>query len=206
MTLAASSAQARPSRTPVGRALGFERSLLGVLGVVLLAAGALALVVGTGLLGGFRAQRPVLDPLLVQWISGNRVIFYIAGLVVGVVLAALGAWWLLRSLRPEGRPNVALDDESGGSATVTSGALADAVRADAEQVTGVSRARARMAGSEHRPNLRLTLSLQEGTDVRHVWEELDGKVLSRARRALGVEALPTAIRLRLDRAARQRVR
>jgi len=63
-----------------------------------------------------------------------------------------------------------------------------------------------MAGSEHRPNLRLTLSLQEGTDVRHVWEELDGKVLSRARRALGVEALPTAIRLRLDRAARQRVR
>lgn len=206
MTYAAVSADARPSSTPISRGLGFERSLITVLALVLLAAGLLGLAVGFGLLGRYRAQRPVLDPLVVQWIGGSRTLFFAVGLAIGVVLVLLGIWWLLRSLRPEGRPNMQLDSDAESSATVTAGALSDAVRTDAEQVTGVSRARARMAGSAQRPALRLTLSLQEGTDVRNVWEELDEKVLSRARQALEVEALPTSIRLQLDRAARQRVR
>lgn len=197
---------ARPSRTAIGRSLGFERSLLTVIGLVLLLVGVLALVVGAGWLGRFRAQRPVLDPLATRWASGHSEWFYGIGIALGVVLVVLGVWWLLRSLRPEGRPDLRLTGEGESSATVTSAALTEAVRADAENVTGVSRARVRMAGTDQRPNVRLTLSLQEGTNVRHVWEELDDKVLSRARRALGTEELPTAIRLRLDRAPRQRVR
>lgn len=194
----------RPSRTPVGRSLGFERSLLGVLALVLLAAGALALVVGSGLLGRFRAGRPVLDPLLEGWVGANRVPFLAGAAALGVVLVVVGIWWLLRSLRPEGRPDVPLADD-GGTATITSGALAAAVRSDAEQVAGVSRARVRMAGTEQRPHLRLALSLQEGADVRGVWAELDDEVLDRARRALGTERLPAAIHFRLDRAAGRRV-
>ncbi|MEU6127970.1 alkaline shock response membrane anchor protein AmaP [Saccharopolyspora sp. NPDC047091] len=197
---------ARPSRTAVGRSLGFERWLLGVLGLVLLLAGAAALVVGAGWLGRFRAQRPVLDPLLTQWAGGNRPLAFGVAIVAGIVLALLGLWWLLRALRPEGRPDLRLHGDAESSATITSHALTEAMRADAESVTGVTRARVRMAGTDQRPNVRLTLALQEGTNVRHVWEELDAKVLSRARRALDVDALPTAIRLQLDRGARQRVR
>lgn len=197
--------EVRPSRTPVGRSLGFERSLLAVLAVVLLAAGTSALVVGFGLLGRFRAARPVLDPMLEDWISAHRVPFFAAGLGLGAVLIVVGIWWVLRSLRSEGRPDVPLSDESGGSATIASGALADAVRGDAERVAGVSRARVRMAGTEQRPHLRLALSLQEGADVRGVWAELDEEVLDRARRALGAERLPAAIHFRLDRAAGRRV-
>ncbi|TDD02805.1 alkaline shock response membrane anchor protein AmaP [Saccharopolyspora terrae] len=195
----------RPSRTPVGRSLGFERSLLGLLALVLLAAGALALVVGSGLLGRFRAGRPVLDPLLEGWVGANRVSFLAGAAALGAVLVVVGIWWLLRSLRPEGRPDVPLADEDGGSATITSGALAAAVRSDPEQVAGVSRARVRMAGTEQRPHLRLALSLQEGVDVRGVWAELDDEVLDRARRALGTERLPAAIHFQLDRAAGRRV-
>ncbi len=199
-------AGSRPSRTAIGRSLGFERSLLTVIGLVLLLVGALALVVGAGWLGRFRAQRPVLDPLATRWAGANDVWVYGIGIALGVVLVLLGVWWLLRSLRPEGRPDLRLTGDGESSATVTSTALTEAVRTDAENVTGVSRARVRMAGNDQRPNVRLTLSLQEGTNVRHVWEELDDKVLSRARQALGTEELPTAIRLRLDRAPRQRVR
>ncbi|MFR9729302.1 alkaline shock response membrane anchor protein AmaP [Saccharopolyspora sp. MS10] len=204
-TSSSPSAAARPSRTPVGRSLGFERGLLTFLGLVLLLAGAAALVVGAGWLGRFRAQRPVLDPLVTGWLGAHRELGFAAAIVVGLVLALLGLWWLLRALRPEGRPDLRLG-ESESSATITSGALTEAVRADAESVTGVTRARVRMAGSDQRPNVRLTLALQEGTNVRQVWDELEDKVLSRARDALGVEAMPTAIRLQLDRAARQRVR
>lgn len=200
------SSSARPSRTAIGRSLGFERSLLTVLGLVLLLAGLLALVVGAGWLGRFRAQRSVLDPMVTQWIAGHRPLTYGVAIVAGLVLALLGLWWLLRALRPERRPDLQLHGDSEGAATITSGALTEAVRADAENVTGVTRAKVRMAGTAQRPNVRLTLALQEGTNVRHVWEELDDKVLSRARSALEVEAMPTAVRLQLDRAARQRVR
>lgn len=92
-----------------------------------------------------------------------------------------------------------LADEDGGTATIASGALAAAVRSDAEQVTGVSRARVRMAGTEHRPHLRLALSLQAGADVRGVWAELDDEVLDRApsagdRTAAGCDPLPVGAR------------
>ncbi|WP_263251898.1 alkaline shock response membrane anchor protein AmaP [Saccharopolyspora rosea] len=192
----------RPSTTPTGRGMTFERTVVTVLGLLALLAGVAALVVGTGWLGFYRARRPVLDPMLREWWSH----YPLVAIPVGLVLLALGLWWVVRALRPEARPDIRVQREPDGHLTVTSGALTDAVRADAETVTGVTRARVRMAGDERRPALRLTLSLQEGANVRQVWEELDTKVLSRAREALESENLPTAIRLELDRAPRQRVR
>ncbi|MBF6507542.1 alkaline shock response membrane anchor protein AmaP [Nocardia farcinica] len=195
----------KPSTTPTGRGLGFERGVVVVVALLAVLIGAAVLLVGTGWLGLFRAQRPLADPILVEWLSANSRLALAVAIVLGIVLFVLGLWWVVRALRPESRPDVRLERGS-GELTVTAAALTEAVRADAEQVTGVNRARVRMAGSEQRPSLRLTLSLQEGTNVRQVWEELDGKVLSRAREALGTETLPTAIRLQLDRAPRQRVR
>ena len=196
----------RPSTTSVGRALGFERAVVVVVGFAALLAGALALVVGAGWLGVHRARRPVLDPMLVQWWHDHRQLALVIAIVLGLVLVVVGLWWTARALRPEARPDMRLESGDGGDLTVASSALVEAVRADAESVTGVKRARVRMAGDLRRPNLRLTLGLQEGTNVRHVWDELDDKVLSRARAALETEVLPTAIRLELDRAPRQRVR
>ncbi|MDA3649530.1 alkaline shock response membrane anchor protein AmaP [Saccharopolyspora indica] len=195
----------KPSTTPTGRALGFERGVVTVIALIAVLLGAAVLLVGTGWLGLFRAQRPLADPILVQWLSDNSRLALVIAIVLGVLLFALGLWWVIRALRPESRPDVRLERGS-AELTVTAAALTEAVRADAEQVTGVNRAHVRMAGDERRPSLRLTLSLQEGTNVRQVWEDLDAKVLSRAREALGTDTLPTAIRLRLDRAPRQRVR
>jgi hypothetical protein len=195
-----------PSTTPAARGLGFERGVVVLVGVVALVAGVASLVVSTGWLGVFRAQRPVLDPLAVQWVRDSPQIAVPAAIVLGIVLVVLGLWWVVRALRPEARPDMRLERAQDGDLTVAAAALTEAVRADAETISGVTRARVRMAGSEQRPALRLTLSLQEGTNVRQVWEELDGKVLARARQALGTDPVPTAIRLRLDRAPRPRVR
>ncbi|MGW1678746.1 alkaline shock response membrane anchor protein AmaP [Saccharopolyspora sp. NPDC002376] len=194
----------KPSTTPTGRGMGFERGVIVLIAVLAVVLGAAALLVGTGWLGLFRAQRPLADPILVQWLSENSQLALGIGIAVGIALFVLGLWWVVRALRPESRPDVRLE-RGNGELTVTAAALTEAVRADAEQVTGVNRARVRMAGTEQRPSLRLTLSLQEGTDVKQVWGDLDAKVLSRAREALGTDTLPTAIRLQLDRAPRQRV-
>ncbi len=190
---------------PLSRMLGFERALVGFLGLLFLAAGAAVVAVGQGWLGAGRAQRPVTDPLAVGWVNGNAAWAAVAAIAGGIVLLAVGLWWLIRTLRPERKPDVRLDQSPAGRSRMTADALTRAVRTDAANVTGVTRANARMAGTPRNPGLRLRLALEEGTEVRRVWEELDAKVLSRARDTLDSEPLPTAVRLDLDRAPRQRV-
>jgi hypothetical protein len=188
----------RRSRAAVARSAGGDRTLTVLLGLVLVAAAVLALLVGYGVFGTFRAQRPVIDPLLVQWTVAHpdATRWIVAG--IGVVVFLVGLWWTLRSLRPEPQPDVSLSEIPGERLTVEHSAIADAVRTDAETINGVSRARVRLVGSPERPALRIALTLVEGADVRDVWADLDGRVLARARQAFSVSALPTAVRLELD--------
>ncbi|WP_406629474.1 alkaline shock response membrane anchor protein AmaP [Amycolatopsis sp. WGS_07] len=197
---------ASAARRAQGRSHGAERTLTSLVGVLGVLAGAGALAVGMGWLGQFRGHRPVLDPIAVGWLRDHSLYARIGAVVLGVLLLVLGLWWFFRSLRPERRPDLKLDDTIGAELTVTSGALAEAVQTDAESLDGVTRARVRSVGTVDEPALRITLWLAEGTDVRRVWEDLDAYVLTRARESLGVATLPTAVRLELDTAGPARVR
>jgi hypothetical protein len=188
----------RRSRAAVARSAGGDRTLTTVLGLVLVAASVLALLVGFGVFGSFRAQRPVIDPMIVEWVSMHATAARWIAIGIGVVLFLIGLWWTLRSLRPEPRPDASLSELPGERLTVEHAAICDAIRHDAELIGGVSRARARLVGTPQKPALRLSLTLVEGTDVRDVWADLDGRVLARAREAFAVSALPTAVRLELD--------
>ncbi|MBP2473432.1 hypothetical protein JOF53_002304 [Crossiella equi] len=189
------------SAAAVHRSARPERLLTGLTGLLALLLGAGALVLGMGWFGQDRQFRPVLDPMIRDWLLAHRPWVLGVGIAVGVLALVLGLRWVVRSLAPETRPDLRLAHDL----RVSGSALADAVRADAEAVEGVSRVRARLVGSPDAPALRLYLWLAEGTDVRAVWQRLDG-VLSRAREALGVAELPTAVRLELDTAKATRVR
>ncbi|UVS78020.1 alkaline shock response membrane anchor protein AmaP [Actinokineospora sp. UTMC 2448] len=191
-----------PSLRAVARSYRAERGLTGVVGLLALLAGALALVVGAGWLGRFRAARPVLDPVALDTVAAWPEVARIAAIAAGLLLLVLGIWLAARALRPEAHPDLHLDD----ALTVTSGALSSAIAADAEQVAGVDRAKAAVVGERDAPALRLSLWLTEGADVKAVWQELDDSVLRRARDSLGVDALPTAVRVELGAARRTRVR
>jgi hypothetical protein len=188
----------RRSRAAVARSVGGQRFSTAVIGLVLVAAAVLALLVGYGVLGVYRAQRPLVDPVVLAWTGSNASATRWIALAVGVVLFVLGLIWTLRSLRPEPQPDVLLSEAPGSRLKVEHAAVADAVRRDAEGIDGVSRARVRLVGEARAPALRITLFLVEGTDVRDVWAEVDGRVLARARQAFDVSALPTAVRLELD--------
>ncbi|MGC7098844.1 alkaline shock response membrane anchor protein AmaP [Amycolatopsis lurida] len=190
----------------LARSYRAERTLTSLVGLLALAAGVLALVVGLGWLGTFRARRAVLDPIAVDWLGREPVLAKIAAIVLGVVLFVFGLWWFFRSLRPEGRPDLELDRTAGQELTVTAAAISGAVRADAESVDGVSRARVRAVGDAASPALRMEISLREGADLKTVWQELDSRVLTRARESLGVDTLPTAVRIDLDASTKQRVK
>lgn len=189
----------RRSRQALARSAGAERGVVAMVGLVLLAAGALGALVGLSVFGTPRSDRPLLDPAALDVLLAHPVLARLAAVAAGLVLVVLGLIWVVRALRPEHRPDLLLRSGSGGSLRVTAAATADAVARDAEHLDGVGRARARMVGRPSAPALRMTLWLGDGADVRTIWRELEDGVLSRLRSSLGLESLPTAIRLELDR-------
>jgi len=193
------------ARKATVRAAGAQRTLVGLIGLLGLAAGAAALVVGFGLLGANRAVRPVLDPIALDTLRTHQTLARAVAITAGVVLLVLGLLWAARALAPERRPDLLLDPSPDRRLEVSASAIAGALRADAETIDGVTRVRSRMVGTTAIPVLRLDLWLEDGTDVRDVYHNLDTGVLTRARDSLGVESLPTAIRIELDAAAPARV-
>ena len=193
------------SSSAVARSAGTDRTLTTLLALVALAGGVVVLLVGTGVFGSARADRSLVDPIAIDLLRANRSLALVLAIVAGLLLVLLGLLWALRSLRPESKPDLVLDHSRGTGLTVSSGAIAEAVRADAETVPGVERARVRLVGDTDNPALRITLWLRQGSDVRDIWNDLDTRVLSRARGALGVERLPAAVRIELDAAEGYRV-
>lgn len=189
------------SRSAVARSAGGDRSLLVIIGLVVLAAGVLVALLGFAVFGSARAGRPLLDPVVVDAMAAQPLIARIVAIVVGLLLLVLGLTWTARSLRPERKPDLVLDRGPQTAITVSSSAAADALAAQATALPGVGRAKARMVGTEDAPALRVSLWLTDDADVRDVLDRLDRQVLSSARSSLGLGALPVAVRLELDQAA-----
>lgn len=195
-----------PALRAAARSYGAERALTMTTGLLLLLLGVGAGLLGYGVFGEGRAGRPVLDPEVLRVLGDWQLYARVGAIVLGLLLLVVGLRIAYATLRPEHHPDLALDPTKGHGLLVTAGAITEAIAADAEQVPGVSKARATMVGDEEQPALRLSLWLEDGTDVKQVWQEVDDTVLRQARESLGVDHLPTAVRLELGAAERQRVR
>lgn len=186
------------SRSAVAPSVAGDRSLAIVIGLVLLALGALVALLSFAVFGAERAGLPVLDPVVLDALRSQALIAQIIALVVGLLLLVLGLRRVFASLRPEPRPDVVLEQGPGTAIHVRSSAAADAVAEQASSLPGVARAKARVVGTEGAPALRVTVWLTEDADVREVCRRLDEDILDGVRSSLGMEALPVAVRLELD--------
>jgi len=193
-----SAALRRRSRSAVARSAGGDRWIATLIGLILLAVGVLVALLSYGVLGAARAGRPLLDPMIVDWMRAQPLAARIIAIGAGVLIAVLGLVWAGRSVRPERRPDLHVDGGAETQIVVASGAFADAVAGQALALAGVGKARARMVGSERAPALRVTLWLADDCDVSTVLEQLEEQVLTSARRSLGLAELPVAVRLELD--------
>jgi hypothetical protein len=189
----------RRSRSAVARSAAGDRWLLVLIGLVLLLAGVGVTLLSYGVFGTARAGRSLLDPIMVERVAAEPVLWRVIAIAGGIVLAVLGLVWVARSVRPEPRPGVVVDGGPDTTILVSSGAVADAVAAQAGTLPGVGRARARMVGSTAAPAQRVTLWLADDADVRTVLRRLDEEVLATARSALDLPALPVAVRLEVER-------
>jgi hypothetical protein len=189
----------RRARSAVARSLAGDRSLAVLLGLLLLVGGVLVALLSYRVFGVARAGRPLLDPMIVDVLRAEPLVSRSVAVGAGVLLVLLGLTWTARSVRPERRPDLHVD---GGrpetTIVVSASAAADAMAAQAAALPGVSRARARLVGSEAAPALRVTLWLTEDADVRALLDRIDDTVLASARESLELVALPVAVRLELD--------
>lgn len=197
-TRTADPAVRRRSRSAVARSSGGDRSLAVLVGLVLLAVGVLVALLSYGVFGAARAGRPLLDPMIVEWMRAQPLPARLIAIGAGVALTVLGLVWAARSVRPEQRPDIQVEAPSDTEILVTSGAVGDAVAAQALTLPGVGKARARMVGSSRAPALRVTLWLADDSHVADVLEALETQVLAAARASLGLAELPVAVRLELD--------
>ena len=189
----------RRSRSAVARSAGGDRWLVALIGLVLLAVGVGVTLMSFGVFGAARAGRPLLDPIIVATVAADPVLARVIAIAGGILLAVLGLAWVARSVRPEPRPDLVINDGPDTPILISSGAVADAVAAQVGTLPGVGRARARLVGSTAAPALRVTLWLTDDADVRAVLQRLDEEVLATVRSALDLSALPVAVRLEVER-------
>ncbi|MEU9237222.1 alkaline shock response membrane anchor protein AmaP [Streptomyces subrutilus] len=173
-----------------------NRTLLAVLGIVLLGGGLLILAGGFDLYRRWRMTPPDGWPLTApedalltdadrtRWTGQGWWWPAVIAFLAVVVLLAL--WWLLAQLRRShpGPLSVGGTDEVEG-VELREGALSEAVAADARQLSGVRQARARMTGSSRRPEVDLDLTLMTSSDPGPVLQALYDGPLERARQSTG---------------------
>jgi hypothetical protein len=189
----------RRSRSAVARSAGGDRWLTVLIGIVLFLVGLGVALLSYGVFGDGRASRPLLDPIMVDTIVAQPLLWRIVAIVGGIVLAMFALAWAARSVRPEPRPDVVLNGGAEMTIRVSSAAAGEAVAGQAAALPGVARARARLVGSAAAPALRVTLWLADDADVRGVLARLHDEVLATARASLELPVLPVAVRLELER-------
>ena len=128
------------------RADKVNRSVLSVLGVLMLIGGGLGLAYSLGAFGKARSRRHLLSADLITFVRDNENWFWLAVAAVSLVLAALALRWLLFQAKPQqsvGDFSYPMPDEQ-GKTSVSARAVVDAVVADLSDQPGVRKAGARL--------------------------------------------------------------
>ncbi|WP_245820825.1 alkaline shock response membrane anchor protein AmaP [Geodermatophilus pulveris] len=176
-----------------------NRTVLALLGLLLLGGGGVGLAAG---FGAFGDPPPVL-PEQVRGLAGEPWFWWaVAGGCLLVALLALR--WLLAQLHTTrvSRLDLTRDDRDGRT-VVHAGALTDAVEAEARSLRGVLGASARLVEDRVR-TLRVAVELADHADVAEVRRVLEDRVVAHARQAVDDPDLPVDVELRPGRRAGSR--
>ncbi|MFI6000441.1 alkaline shock response membrane anchor protein AmaP [Streptomyces sp. NPDC051366] len=185
-----------------------NRILLGIIGLVLLAA-------GVALLTAFRPLGGRHEPLLTA--ATRQQYWHAEGWWWWAVLAGLGVclvlalWWLLAQLRRPRLPALVVDTGDGAFAVLRGRALEQAVAAEAGALDGVARCSVALGGRQGRrgrrgaPKLQVELELEPHAVPADALAALAGPVLNHARRSAGLPGLPAEARFRITSHRARRV-
>ena len=178
-----------------------NRVLLSLTGLVLVAAGAFAVLTNLGVLS-------FVDR------SGSRVagtgrpatwVWYVVA-AAGVVVALLALRWLLSQVTPAVRSQTwQVSDEPDGRTELSSDDAAAPFVADVSAFPGVHSARAALSGPLSAPRLAVMVGIEQDASVDDVRSHIGEYALPRLRQALDLDELPAAVEFRFTAKAGTRV-
>ncbi|WP_418956321.1 alkaline shock response membrane anchor protein AmaP [Streptomyces tritici] len=178
----------------------FNRVLLGLAGLVLLAVGGAVLAAGFGL--GVPSWWPWSGPADVLLTGAQRrrwrdegwwwpVVIAVLGVVVLLALA-----WFVAQFRRGRLAEVLVDTGDGEAAVVRGPALERVLEDDAAAQDGVARAQVSLRGRRTAPTARVRLLLEPYAAPREALAALTDEALHHARTSTGLPSLPAEARLR----------
>lgn len=189
------------------RSGGASRTLLLVLGLVLVAAGGAALsralrvwdnTAGAG--SRARSTLPLLTPDVSSFVHRHGALIWPVAAAVGLLLALVG-YLLLRAqlrTRPAKTRQVDLtDDPADGVTRVPTGVVTQAFVDDLASVPGVEDAGAQLRGDPARPLVDITLDVEDDADVDRVLSDVERGPLASLRSAFDLVPAHTAVEVRI---------
>ncbi len=208
------------SRTARGNRIG-----LGVVGLVLLAAGGYTLARSLGAFGRQQADAPVYAERTASWIDAQQPWIWIALAAFGVIVALLALRWLLVQLRTERLGRIAMETGSDadlgtdlaigrhtdpadgdgatmGRTTLPTSALTAAIGREIDGYPGVRAVTVHAAGRPDRPELRLEVTIDSDADPARIRHRIVDEAIAHAKAALDTQFLPTQLLLAVNRPPR----
>ena len=174
-----------------------NRTLVSLIGLILLLLGAYGLARSYGLFGDDRARQPLLTSDMRDWVS-DQSWFWPAIAAACAVLAYLGWRWFRYQIRPTPRvPDMELEpDGTTGSTRLRPAGAANALAADIERNSGVQSASARLLSDGGEPELDVRVDLFDDADIPAVRQHIEEVAFERFRQALQVDGVRAHVQLR----------
>ncbi len=182
-----------------------NRTLLVLIGLLLLLAGVAALALGFGWFGRTAARKPVIPAAFSTFIDNNSWYWWaVAALCILVALLMLR--WMIAQLHTSRLTHLHVEpDRRDGETVLQAGAIADAVEHEVEGFLGVSGASMRLLGTPSNHRHELTVVLDERADIDAVRSRLSRQTVPNFRQALGFDDPRLDIRLVLASRKRRRI-
>jgi hypothetical protein len=177
-----------------------NRTVLAVLGLLLLLTGAAVLLVGSGAAPAVAARLPVRAdvPMLAAGFAAPAWLPWV-GVAASVVVGLAALWWLAaQTARAPATGTWQLaDDPRGGTTELDTATAAAPLAEEISTYPGVRAATARLVGAHQHPQVHLRVTAEDGASLPEVRQRIDEVAVPRLIGALDLTALDADLVLRL---------
>lgn len=184
------------------RAAGVNRFWLCVLGLIMIAAGAVGVAIGTGWIAWIPVpvDLPAVDaPVVPDPVTDQVAVMIMAG--IGLLIMLAGIAWLVRQLPRNGsvKPFRLHDDPADGITTVDPAVIGEAVRGQLESFRGIVAANVRLRGSVRHPELTIKITADERADLAELVDRIRTQAVADLEQALDATVTRLAVQVEIDR-------
>jgi hypothetical protein len=174
-----------------------NRIMLLLLALLLIAVGVDAGAASIGAYGADTRHSLLMANPTGRFIGARGAWLWPVAAVAAVIIVLLALRWLLALLFSTDRTGdlPISQASSAGRTTLAAGALTEAVAQEIESYRGVDSARARLIGDPADPELVVTVTLEETTDLAAARQRIETGALAHARTAVGNPSMPAQLDL-----------